>query len=92
MANYYSDNKYCQDIIDRLPDEVWNEARNEVLNANNQGVWQMCLVAVDNLIEYYETRKEELGDLEEQLDMCIATIKLLSKDLCGGWQIERKQN
>ena len=54
MANYYSDNKYCQDIIDRLPDEVWNEARNEVLNSNNQGVWQMCLVAIDKLIEYYE--------------------------------------
>ncbi len=84
MANYYSDNKYCQDIIDRLPDEVWNEARNEVLNSNNQDVWQMCLVAIDNLIEYYETRKEELGDLEERLDMCIATIKMLSKDLCGG--------
>ena len=79
MANYYSDNKYCQDIIDRLPDEVWNEARNEVLNSNNQDVWQMCLVAIDNLIEYYETRKEELGDLEERLDMCIDTIKLLHK-------------
>jgi len=77
LANYYSDNKYCQDIIDRLPDDVWNEARNEVLNSNNQGIWQMCLVAIDELIEYYKTRKEELGDLEERLDMCIDTIKLL---------------
>lgn len=51
--------RFIDDIQRRLPDEVWCRARNEVLDSGNQGIWTMCLAAVDILAEFWRAEKCE---------------------------------
>lgn len=47
------------DVIERIPYQLWEQAQKEVLETNNQGIWQMCLVAIEHLTEFWIAEHEE---------------------------------
>lgn len=59
----FAQNKAIEDIIAHIPPEVWEWAQKEVLDSGNQGIWTMCLVALDKLSEIYFDYKDETGCL-----------------------------
>lgn len=67
---------YINDVKKLLPKEIWEEAQNEVLENNNQGVWTMYLVAIEKLSNAYYELKEENKEYEQKY---IATLVELAK-------------
>lgn len=53
-----TENGYIDDIKEKLPEDVWERARNDVLSSGNQGIWTMCLVAVEILSEFWKDEHE----------------------------------
>lgn len=67
---------YINDVKKLLPKEIWEEAQNEILENNNQGIWTMCLVAIEKLSDAYCELKEENKEYEQKY---IAALVELAK-------------
>ena len=75
---------YINDVKKLLPKEIREEAQNEVLENNNQGVWTMCLVAIEKLSDAYYELKEENKDYEQKY--IAALVELAEKELDPAWK------
>lgn len=49
----------CAEVKSRIPKDVYESARNEVLDSGNQGIWTMCLIAIEKLAEFWKEEHEE---------------------------------
>ena len=70
---------YINDVKKLLPKEIWEEAQNEVLENNNQGIWTMCLVAIEKLSDAYYELKEENKEYEQKYIAVL--VELAEKEL-----------
>lgn len=52
-------NQKIEEIKGLLPTDVWSWAQNEVLNSGNQGIWAMCLAAIEKLSEFWQDNPEQ---------------------------------
>ena len=48
-----------EEVADRLPKEVWDEARKKVLESGNQSLWCMFIEAIEILSEFWTVEHEE---------------------------------
>lgn len=59
MEEYESDVRHINDLKRHIPKEVFEKARKEVLESGNQGVWTMCMVAVEMLASFWNDEHRE---------------------------------
>lgn len=50
---------WLQVYIDKIPQDIWNEAVKEVEECNSQSYGAMVAVAIEKLVEVYESQFEE---------------------------------
>lgn len=47
-----------EELKNKIPKDLWESVRKSVLADGNQGIWTMCMVAVEELAEFWEAEHE----------------------------------
>ena len=47
-----------EELKSKIPEDLWKSVRNSALESGNQGIWAMCMVAVEELAEFWKDEHE----------------------------------